>query len=662
LDEAMKITLCTVPVEPDYRALTPKVGENEVLIPSIRSQSQLPIMPKIAIVSIIKWMEKHGWGPDTYDYYDIDMELPSDERLERYFREYQPTVVGLSAVVSTCYSQSRKISQIIRRVCPDAWIVLGGSLAASANVVLRKTDVDLCVVGDGEIPWLAVLEYVKAHGRSWNYEALSRIKGLAYLNPAGELVSTGYGEAIPGKDQPYPDYRILQLGLKDRPQDLSNYFRKGVGSYQFKTDPRSYEPSRRPNLGSLWTTKGCVARCTFCQRSTRGYRVADVGTLDEHLEMLKNTYDVGFLHIIDENFGSDVRYTYELAEVLKKHDMLWMAGGVRVTSFKYDDIKFLKEHGCSSLQFGVESGSQKMLNVMEKNFTVERTFQALSDCASLDINSHLAVMVGMPGETNETVETTGRFLGKVMHLQGIEPEFETPTVFYALPLPGTPLYRYGQQQGLVGKSPDDEEAYLLSVSGTGASKINYINLNGTRLKDVVFWDWLIRLQSARTFFELEREKGIDRSRFFYKAIVNAKLAEKDDRVLTFGKVFSRMRKGLRTGIRARLFYSVDYILNTHVVSKRWAHRRWIPRGLVFGVAKELVYASFLMQRVVARMAGVDFNIHHPVRPVAPLEVDSRPLKVEYKTSLRSIVKLHDVSAGGVKTVSEQNQDVLAIGL
>ena len=655
----MRISLCTVPVEPDYRPLTPEVGSDEVFA-SPRAVSELPVMPKIAIVSLIKWMEKNGYPRESWDYYDIDMELPSDLRLERYFSEYQPTVVGLSAVVSTCYSQARKISKIIRSVCPNAWIVLGGSLTASANVVLRKTDVDICVVGDGEITWVDFLNYVKSYGCDRNYDELLKIKGLAYLDQAGELRSTGYGPAIPGSQQPMPDYDILQAGLKDRPEDISNYFRDALKSFPFRTDRRSHEANRRPNVAGLWSTKGCVARCTFCQRSTKGYRVADAGVFDEHIAMLKEKFNVGFIQIIDENFGSDLNYTYELARVLKKHEMLWLAGGVRVRSFKREDIQFLYDHGCTSLQFGTESGSQKMLNLMEKNFTVETTTKALSHLAELDMSSHLAVMVGMPGETNETVEETGQFLGRIMHMQGLDPDIEKPTVFYALPLTGTPLYVYGQQQGFIGRTPEEEEQYLLTVSGTGASKVNYINMNGAPMKDVVSWDWMLKMQAARTFFELDDKEPIDRNRFHYKVMVEKKDDEAIGRALTIYEVVSKLKKGFRTGIKSRLFYSLDYFLTSHIIHSRRLHR--LPRWLFFGTVKNLVYFSFLIQKMIAKMAGLDFPLYKSWPKVPTLKVDPKPVKAEYQTSLRTIVKQHDAADLRMKSLTEESQDVLAIGL
>ena len=172
----MKICLCSIPVE--------GVGE----IPTrLRSERPLGMLPKMAIVSLIKWMERNGWKSNSYKFYDIDMLYPSDDDIEKFFGEYQPTIVGLSAVVSSSYEQVMRISSIIRKMCPDAWIVVGGSIADSAAVLISKTETDLCVKGNGEIAWVNFINYVEKYKRDWNYEALGKIKGLCYFNKAKEL-------------------------------------------------------------------------------------------------------------------------------------------------------------------------------------------------------------------------------------------------------------------------------------------------------------------------------------------------------------------------------------------------------------------------------------------------------------------------------------------
>ena len=144
----MKICLCSIPVE----------GVGERLLRG-RNESSVGIAPKVAIVSLINWMKKHGYTEEEYDFYDIDMLYPTDREIESYFKTLNPTgdgptVVGLSAVVSTSYQQVKRIARIVRDIYPDAWIVLGGILSTVAETVIHKTEIDVCVVGDGEIAWV----------------------------------------------------------------------------------------------------------------------------------------------------------------------------------------------------------------------------------------------------------------------------------------------------------------------------------------------------------------------------------------------------------------------------------------------------------------------------------------------------------------------------
>ena len=108
--------------------------------------------------------------------------------------------------------------------------------------------------------------------------------------------------------------------------------------------------------------------------------------LEKHLIQLKN-YDVGFLMVDDENFGSNKQYTYEVAKLFHKHDMIWSCSGVRCTSVNKDDLRFYKDHGCVSLKFGIESGSQTMLDIMEKRFTVEDIKNAFFSCYDIGLYS-----------------------------------------------------------------------------------------------------------------------------------------------------------------------------------------------------------------------------------------------------------------------------------
>ena len=347
--------LCSVPVETPGGILRRQ-----------RSEGPTPIMPKIAITSLNNFTVKNNFSPCKF--YDIDMLYPNDEEIYKFFSENDADIIGLSAVVSTSYMQVKRIAKIIKEANSRALIVCGGYLTAAANMVLRKTDVDICVIGDGEIAWTGLLKYVeenKNKNKKIYQDELLKIKGITVISDDEELKFSGYGHSLSSCQMSFPSFEYLKSGLQGDEKALMNYFRPFDASEMFLMDDRAFEPGRRRMSTSIHTSKGCVAKCTFCQRGSKGYTTYNLDDLDKHLIDLKK-YDVGFLSVDDENFGSNKKYTYDVARIFHKHDMLWACTGVRCTSVVKEDLQFYKDHGCVQLKFGIESGSQKMLDLMEK--------------------------------------------------------------------------------------------------------------------------------------------------------------------------------------------------------------------------------------------------------------------------------------------------------
>ena len=447
----MEVSLCSVPVENPGAKLRRE-----------RSDGPSPIMPKIAITSLNHWAEKNGFA--TCKFYDVDMLYPSDEEVEKYFRANKSDVVGLSAVVSTSYKQVKRLAQIIKKVNNNTVIVCGGYLTAAANTILKKTLVDICVVGDGEVAWVGILNFVKKHlesGRNEiNFEELLKVRGIATLDNEKKLRFSGYGQTLPTCHMSFPSFDYLKSGLQNNDEALKNYFRPIGAQQTFSMDDRSFEKGRRPMISSIYLSKGCVAQCTFCQRGSKGYKVYDLGKLENHLKNLRDKYNVGFLAVDDENFGSNKKYTYQVAELLNKYDMLWSVGGVRCTSVEKKDLMHYKKNGCVSLKFGIESGHQSMLDIMEKKFTVDDIKKGIYACYDIGLYSPLlGFMVGMPGESLETIRGSGKLLGELAAYIRVPVGliFSNTDIPYAIPLVGTPLYEYGKQLGLIGSSVEEEE-------------------------------------------------------------------------------------------------------------------------------------------------------------------------------------------------------------
>ncbi len=606
----IKASLCSVPVEAVGSRLDRK-----------RSETSLGIVPKVAIVSLVEAMKEAGYSESSYDFYDIDMLYPNDDEVKTYFSKYAPNVVGLSAVVSTSYSQVSRIASIIRDELPNAWIVMGGNLAACSETVLHHTEVDLSVVGDGEVAWVKILNYIENNPdrNNKNIPELMRINGVAFLDGINQINLNGFGISSPKEKMPYPDYKLLVDGLKGNTSALNNYFRPGLESGWFDFDDRAKCKNRGKNIAGIFASKGCVAKCTFCQRATKGYRTQPLEKLEDHLIYIRDNFDVGFIQILDENFRSDKKHSYQVAKILNKVGMLWMASGVRCTSTNEDDIKFYRDHGCSALKYGVESGSQKILDVMEKVFEVSDVYNVLDSCIRLGVYSPAAVMVGMPGETESTSRETGKFLGNIASKLGVHPEIMGYDIFYALPLPGTPLWEYGEQLGVIGTSTSEVVDYLTSIADAGVYKRYYINLNGAPMSEVLFWEYSVRLEASRVYNNSE------------SSILNSDIQE---RYINMWKKTKEVNPRYLLKYTALKFTVISYFIDTYVVGNKIVDK--IPRAIIYPIIKYFLYFEYTVQKMYGHNAKN--NLFTKRKEIKRLASDfSKEIKSRKKRSLRGVV-------------------------
>ena len=212
----MKVLLCSS----SYGSLAGTLQSNDGPLPlgAIQlpwgSYWQMPVEP-LGILRISSYLEKNGYD---HDIYDINNLRPTDEELIENFKRLKPTVVGLSGILSECYINVKRISKILRELFPDIWIVVGGHLTGSSNVVLYKTEADICVVGDGEIPFLKLLEYFKLHPtrRQLDHTGLHQVKGLAFIDENNKLKVTGNAEQLPASEGYLHchDFEKLRRGLQ----------------------------------------------------------------------------------------------------------------------------------------------------------------------------------------------------------------------------------------------------------------------------------------------------------------------------------------------------------------------------------------------------------------------------------------------------------------
>lgn len=438
--------------------------------------------PPLGSMAIIQSLRNAG---HEVVFYNIDYHRYTNEQNLEFFKNNKFDAVGISAVVSTAYAYTKYISALIKKTNPKTIIFLGGGMAASSNVLLRKTKVQYCVIGDGEIIAKNLIDALQK--KKTSDDELSKIKGITYLDSKNQLKFTGYDHPLPAHLLLIPDYTILE-------EDGS------IDHYVDERGSKSYNPGQEENIKTavVVVAKGCVARCTFCHRWEKGYRVSPKDRVMNHILHLRDKYNVGFISIGDENFGSYKKETLELVEELGSLGFKWGAAGVRAHTVDLEMLKFWKKNGCEQILFGIESGSPTMLKVMEKKITVEQNIKALKAAYDAGLPNVVQLVIGMPGETDKTINETIDFMKTAMkyYPDNFKRQYDFLTsINYAQALPGTPLYEYARENGYIGDkdSIDDEERYLINISDKDAYSVeHFINYTKQPLLKVYSWRYKIK--------------------------------------------------------------------------------------------------------------------------------------------------------------------------
>jgi hopanoid biosynthesis associated radical SAM protein HpnJ len=263
---------------------------------------------------------------------------------------------------------------------------------------------------------------------------------------------------------------------------------------------------------SLYTGRGCRSRCTFClwPQTVGGhrYRTRSVASVLAEAELVRELFpQVKELFFDDDTFTDDRPRAEAIARGLGKLGITWSCNAK--ANVPRETLQVLKDNGLRLLLVGYESGNQQILINIKKGLRVDRARRFAADCRELGITVHGTFILGLPGETKETIQETIRFAREVNP--------HTIQVSIAAPYPGTELYRQAIENGWL---PDDDDgATLVSENGTQLAALSYPHLEHTEILD-----------SVDAFYK----------RFYFRA---GKIAEMSAELFRPGMATRRLREG-----------------------------------------------------------------------------------------------------------------------
>jgi anaerobic magnesium-protoporphyrin IX monomethyl ester cyclase len=277
-------------------------------------------------------------------------------------------------------------------------------------------EIDFIVIGEGEITFPELIK---------NFSTPENVKGIAYLKE-GNVVTT---EARPMLE----DLNALPLPKWDL----------------FEED---YKHVKRIHISS---SRGCFFRCLFCSTShfwKNQWRYRSPNHVVDELEAISKKFPGREISFSDDYFSGDNERVIKICdEILKRKLKLSWICDTRIDKLTEELIIKMKAAGCHMLGFGIESGSQKMMDTLRKGYKVNDVIKKMKMCHRLGMRTASLLMVGMPGETRADIETTKKFFDEVKkdnpHYNNDLQEVAVLWVF-----PGTPLYEKAKNEGFIDDS------------------------------------------------------------------------------------------------------------------------------------------------------------------------------------------------------------------
>jgi radical SAM superfamily enzyme YgiQ (UPF0313 family) len=209
------------------------------------------------------------------------------------------------------------------------------------------------------------------------------------------------------------------------------------GTYLYFVPPHT-------KTASILTSRGCPYRCIFCHNSWRGipYRFNSAERVISEIRHLIEVYGVRALFFIEDNLFANIPRLQKICELMRmnKFNIIWGASA-RVDNIDIETLKMAKDVGCRQVTFGFESGSQRILNILNKGTTVEQNNKAIELCNKVGIIPQGTVMIGNPTETIEDIRATQKFMRKN--------KIESIGVCIATPFPGTELWKWCEGNKLI---------------------------------------------------------------------------------------------------------------------------------------------------------------------------------------------------------------------
>lgn len=409
------------------------------------------VYPPLSLLHTAALLEKEGHQVKLIDANGFDLKLAD---IQKELERFKPEVVIIRTGFDT-QKEDLKVLRIAKEISNPTTIIRNHIISRIPS--LRKKllqENDFLDIFLNQEPESVVVPLMKTLERKRN---LKDVPGISFKR-GREIIDNKDAKLITELDSlPLPAYHLLP--------NLDVYYSGTFG----------------PPFVTVLGSRGCPFNCAFCAYSKASYRTRSAESIADEIEWLVRDYKIHDFCFLDDVVTLDPERMIEISKAIikKKLNLRWSVG-IRATSVSFRMLKYMKEAGCDEIAVGVESGSEKILKWVDKRATLGDIKKAAEACHQLKIKFYAMFIIGLPGETKETVRKSIQFAKELR-------PFYTQFCF-ATPFPNTRIYQYYKRNKFL-LTEDWHQYFPLNdkpvVRTKALSEKDLINLRNKAYKEVL---------------------------------------------------------------------------------------------------------------------------------------------------------------------------------
>lgn len=376
-----------------------------------------PAYPALGVMWIAAMLEQAGHACEIID---MDADDTDPDAVLQRLADGRFDVLGLTAVTPT-YPNAVQLARAAKARFPALPIILGGIHATVDPLpCAREAAFDFVAVGEAEVTAVELVDAILARAGDF-----SGIKGILYRDAAGEVVATGARALAPDLDDyPYPAVHLIRSLRHYAPPDAV-----------------------RPPAAPIMVSRGCPGQCTYCETKNifgRRTRFRSPENVIGEIRRLVHEHGVREIHFLDDVITANKKFVRAFCDLLKREPYqlhLQVSNGLRADMVNAEILSALKEVGLRNVGFGIESGNERVLQIIKKGITKDQVRTAVRTAKAVGLETWGFFLFGLPGDTEESIRDTVDF--------AIELDVKYAKFAILKPFPGSEAYYQLDEKGLV---------------------------------------------------------------------------------------------------------------------------------------------------------------------------------------------------------------------